>query len=205
VDCDKSEDGTYYRACRVWSTDVATKWLHKAHPNANKSHSSPASAEEEEAAVAAPNTKSRGSTSSRSNSNSKNLKPCTYHQNILRGCSLEGVLREAIHMDPDIAFKGSKCTVGLKVESQRRLTVVKRALLALCKGFVAENPENQDLIFERQYHCSHIRTAHLIKRREKENEIFYPPPYSFSFINSLHALTITILPHFFLPYFVSLF
>jgi len=158
VDCEKSKDGTYYRACRVWSTDVATKWLHKAHPNANNSHSSPV-AEEEEAAAAAQHTKSRDSSSS---SSSKNLKPCTFHQNILRGCNLEGVLKEAIHMDPGIAFKGSKCTVGMKVESQRRLTLVARALLALCKGFVAENPENQDLIFERQYHCSHIRTAHFL-------------------------------------------
>jgi hypothetical protein len=76
------------------------------------------------------------------------FKPCAFHQNVLRGCNLQTVLSEAIHMDPDIAFKGSKCTVGLKLESQRRLTLVHRALLALYKAFVTANPENQELMFK---------------------------------------------------------
>jgi hypothetical protein len=74
--------------------------------------------------------------------------PCSFHQNILRGCNLQSVLREALVIDPDIAFKGSVCTVGLKVESQRRLTLVSRSIFTLYKAFVSENHENQETRFQ---------------------------------------------------------
>jgi hypothetical protein len=50
-------------------------------------------------------------------------------------------------MDHEIAWKGSICTEREKVESERRLTLVKRALLQLTIAFVYENEKNQESLF----------------------------------------------------------
>jgi hypothetical protein len=83
--------------------------------------------------------------------NSGSMKPCKFHQDLLRQCNLQRVLSEAILIDPDIGFKGSQCTIGLKVEGQRRLTLVSRALSMLYKSFVDENSENQEIMFKGKF------------------------------------------------------
>jgi len=70
------------------------------------------------------------------------------HQDILRACNLQAILNECIEaVDPEIAWKGSICTEREKAESERRLTLAKRALLCLCTAFVQGNQENQGLLF----------------------------------------------------------
>jgi hypothetical protein len=69
------------------------------------------------------------------------------HQNVLRACNIQDVLIEAMSLDNQIAWKGSICTEREKVESERRLTLVKRALLCVCTAFVYSNKINQELLF----------------------------------------------------------
>jgi hypothetical protein len=166
TDCDPSADGTYYRADRVWSTDVAAKWLNKTRPLSTRIETAPNASIE---AVAAGKSDAaakdgirgkHGPTAGKAwqyaevaatggrGVNLGSSKPCKFHQDLLRGSNLQRVLSEAILINTDIAFKGSQCTVGLKVESQRRLTLVLRALAMLYKSFVDENPENQELMFK---------------------------------------------------------
>jgi len=166
MDCDPSADGTYYRADRIWSTDVAAKWLNKTRPLSTRIETAPNASTE---AVAAGKTAAavkngirgkHGVTAGKAwqyaevaatggrGVNLGSSKPCKFHQDLLRGSNLQRVLSEAILVNPDIAFKGSQCTVGLKVESQRRLTLVFRALAMLYKSFVDENAENQELMFK---------------------------------------------------------
>jgi hypothetical protein len=76
------------------------------------------------------------------------LTPSPYHQRILRSCNLQSVISAALSMEADIAFTGSRCTVGLKVESQRRLSMVKSAALVLAKHFVTEDEVNQEVMFK---------------------------------------------------------
>ena len=45
------------------------------------------------------------------------LVPTALHTKLLRACNLQAVLREALSMNPDIAFKTSKSTIALKIES----------------------------------------------------------------------------------------
>jgi hypothetical protein len=71
----------------------------------------------------------------------------THHQDLLRSCNFQAVLGEALYMDNDIALKGSICTDREKYESQRRLTLVKRAFLSLLIAFTSSNKQNQELIF----------------------------------------------------------
>ena len=77
----------------------------------------------------------------------KQGKPCAHHQTILRACNLQVVLEAAFALDNFMAWKGSICTVREKAESERRLTLVKRALLQLAKAFVRGNRENQEAVF----------------------------------------------------------
>ena len=74
--------------------------------------------------------------------------PTKMHQDILRACNLAPILREAIRVDAEIAFKGSICCYAEKMESQRRLTMSIKALLTLFAAFVKDNKENQVLMFE---------------------------------------------------------
>jgi hypothetical protein len=61
---------------------------------------------------------------------------------------LQAVLVEAVALDPTLARKDSVCTEVDKLESERRLTMVKRALLCVCVGFAAGNRSNQALLFD---------------------------------------------------------
>jgi hypothetical protein len=71
-----------------------------------------------------------------------------HHQSILRACNLQAVLAEGLVMDHEIAWKGSICTEREKHESERRLTLAKRALLHLATAFVDGNRKNQEVLFE---------------------------------------------------------
>jgi hypothetical protein len=71
------------------------------------------------------------------------------NQDILRSSNLQEVLLESVMMDPEIAWKGSICTDREKAESERRLTMVKRALLVCCTMFASKNPRNQEIMFKR--------------------------------------------------------
>lgn len=113
---------SYTSPAKIWSTDVADKWLAK--------------------------TRAQSGGGPTANKGLTTLVPTRAHQHILRACNLQAALAEALSIDPDIAFKGSRCTPGLKIESQRRLTMVFRALLALCKAFVSGEPANQALMFK---------------------------------------------------------
>jgi hypothetical protein len=121
TDCDIDEvSKKYYTSNRLWSTDVADKWVKRTRTDAD----------------------------SVSGVVGKKLAPCKYHQHILRACNLQGVLALVFQMKADIAFAGSKCTIGLKVESQRRLTMAQRALLVLTKAFVSDDKKNQEILFK---------------------------------------------------------
>jgi hypothetical protein len=77
------------------------------------------------------------------------LWPCKYHQHILRSCNLQHVLYSALEIESDVAYTGgSQSTIGLKVESQRRLTQAKTALLTLAKAFVTGDHDNQEIMFK---------------------------------------------------------
>ena len=178
IDYDPSTDGSYYRVDRVWSTDVAAKWLNKTRPLSTRIETAPNASIEAVAAGkvaakaafspfpgSAAATTTTGVRITAGNAwqyvevaatggraiNSGSMKPCKFHQDLLRQCNLQRVLSEAILIDPDIGFKGSQCTIGLKVEDQRRLTLVSRALSMLYKSFVDENSENQEIMFKGKF------------------------------------------------------
>ena len=69
------------------------------------------------------------------------------HQDVLRACKIHDVLIDAVRLDHQIAWKGSICSDQEKVESERRLTLVKRAILCVCTAFVYNNKTNQELLF----------------------------------------------------------
>ena len=69
------------------------------------------------------------------------LTPTRRHQDMLRACNLQTTLVEALRIESDLAFKGSKCTIAQKVESRRRLTMLCRALCVLQKAFVKVREE----------------------------------------------------------------
>jgi hypothetical protein len=75
------------------------------------------------------------------------LAPNAAAQHILRACNLQAVLVEAVSLEQDIAWKGSICTPREKDESERRLTLVKRAMLRLALSFAEKNPQNQAAVF----------------------------------------------------------
>ena len=75
------------------------------------------------------------------------LVPNAAAQHILRACNLQAVLVEAVSLEQDIAWKGSICTPREKDESERRLTLVKRAMLRLALSFAEKNPQNQAAVF----------------------------------------------------------
>ena len=124
-DCDILESQQKpYESNDLWSKDVASKWLDKVRKGPEGAH--------EEHLGKTPEA----------------LVPTLFHQQILKACNLQAILSEALmFLDPDIAWKGSRSTPGLKVESQRRLTMVMRGLLSLFKGFVSDCPDNQQSMF----------------------------------------------------------
>jgi hypothetical protein len=73
----------------------------------------------------------------------------TIHQDLLRACNLQGVLLEAILIDPWIALKDSTGTDADIEESFRRLTMVMRAVLSVGRAFAYDNPRNQEILFNR--------------------------------------------------------
>ena len=106
--------GRPYTSVRMWSTDVAAKWLKTAQQGGS--------------ARPAPN---------------------QFHQEILRACNLPQLLDAALRFDPEIAFTGkAECTMAQKVESQRRITLMLRAMLVLLKAFCVDNPVNQAIVYE---------------------------------------------------------
>jgi hypothetical protein len=73
------------------------------------------------------------------------LVPTKRHQSILRACNLQTTIAQGLNVEPDLAFKGSLCTVAQKVESQRRMRMLSRAICVLQKAFVKGNARNQDI------------------------------------------------------------
>jgi len=96
------------------------------------------------------------------------LWPSKYHQHVLRSCNLQAVLFSAFAIEADIAFTGSKCTVALKVESQRRLTQAKTALLTLAKSFVTGDFENQEILSKELRLIQGLATPTEIKKDADE-------------------------------------
>lgn len=68
------------------------------------------------------------------------------HQDILRACHVQDVLSDALTLDTKTAYKGPIITDREKAESERRLSMVQRALLTLCTAFVTNNRENQEIM-----------------------------------------------------------
>jgi hypothetical protein len=69
------------------------------------------------------------------------------HQDFLRSLNVQGLLKAAAlgpaRIDPKISYKGSNCSADEKVESQRRLIMVHKALLRLAAAFASFNRANQ--------------------------------------------------------------
>ena len=75
------------------------------------------------------------------------LKVVPEHQDFLRSLNVQGLLKASAlgsaRIDPKISYKGSNCSADEKVESQRRLNMVHKALLRLTAAFVSFNRNNQ--------------------------------------------------------------
>jgi hypothetical protein len=89
----------------------------------------------------------------------------TMHQDLLQSCNFQSVLYESIHMDSDIALKGSICTDREKYESQRRLTLVKRAFLSVSVAFASGNRKNQEFLFPHMDAIEELATPSFMKAK----------------------------------------
>jgi hypothetical protein len=93
------------------------------------------------------------------------------HQEVLRACGLHHALADAVTMDEAIAWKGSICADWEKVESERRLTLVKRALLGVATGFCAGNPSNQELMFPFLSTLEQLSTPAALRPKDQQRSL----------------------------------
>ena len=70
-----------------------------------------------------------------------------HHQKICHALNLQGILVESLHIDVNIAFKGSRCTLEEKVESERMLIESLEYMLRAILAFVNMNAENQNEMY----------------------------------------------------------
>ena len=94
------------------------------------------------------------------------------HQTILNACNFQAVLAEGISMDHEIAWKGSICTEREKIESERRLSLVKRALLRLALAFVQDHKKNQKALFEHMGTLQALATPIDLQDGTRASKIF---------------------------------
>lgn len=93
--------------------------------------------------------------------------PSPAAQATLRSVNLQATLTAAFDLDVELAWKGSVCTVKQKEESERRLTLAKRALLVLARAFVRGNAKNQALVFRDLDALVEIATPVYLKDESK--------------------------------------
>ena len=92
----------------------------------------------------------------------------THFQNVLREVGFGQRIVEAMKIDYNLCFKGAKCTLKDKFESQRILLQTVEKVLGAAERFVYHNASNQELIIASLAPLSKLCHAELITATDKE-------------------------------------
>ena len=107
-------------------------------------------------------------TAEETKSSEPKLEVNTHLQNVLREVGFGQRIVEAMKIDYNLCFKGAKCTLKDKFESQRILLQTVEKVLGAAERFVYHNASNQELIIASLAPLSKLCHAELITATDKE-------------------------------------